>query len=117
MNILLVEDEVLLGETLKELLENLGHRVFYCSQALEAQKVLRTQGHEIEMALIDIVLPGMSGSELAAWISKHYPHIKVICMTGYTPLVTEEPCGQGVPVIFKPFTLKDLEPHLKSPVF
>ncbi|OAQ21119.1 response regulator [Thermosulfurimonas dismutans] len=113
MNILLVEDEALLGETLKELLETLGHQVFYTKDAMEAQEILSARGMEIDFALVDVVLPGMSGPELVVWILERYPHIRVVCITGYTPLVTEEPCGKGVPVIFKPFTIKDLEPYLK----
>ncbi len=113
MNILLVDDETLLGETLKDLLETLGHCVFYARHAKEAQEILLVRGAEIQLAIIDIVLPEISGPELAAWILRYYPHIKVICITGYAPMVTEEPCGKGVPIIFKPFTLKDLEPYLK----
>ncbi len=112
MNILLVDDETLLGETLKELLETFGHRVFYARDAREAQEILTLRGPEIQLALVDIVLPEISGPELVTWILRYYPHIRVICITGYTPMVTEEPCGPGVPVIFKPFTLKDLEPYL-----
>ncbi len=114
MNILLVEDEILLGETLKELLETLGHQVFYFHNALEAQDFMVQRGSEVELALVDIVLPGMSGPELVAWIVKRYPHIKVVCITGYTPLVTQEPCGPGIPVLFKPFSIRELKPYLEA---
>lgn len=112
MKILLVDDEVLLGETLRELLELMGYEVIYTSHPWEAQKVLRREASSIKVAIVDIILPDMSGPELAHWILKHYPHIKVICITGYTPLVEPEPCGSGVPVLFKPFSLSDLRPYL-----
>ena len=57
---------------------------------------------------------GVAKEKKVAWILERYPHIRVVCITGYTPLVTEEPCGKGVPVIFKPFSIKDLEPYLKG---
>ncbi|QJA05432.1 response regulator [Thermosulfurimonas marina] len=112
MKILLVDDEVLLGETLKELLVTLGYEVLYTSHPKEAKEILKERAQEIGLAIIDVILPEISGPELARWIKETYPHIKVICITGYTPMVEPEPCGAGVPVLFKPFSLSDLRPHL-----
>ncbi|HFC97810.1 MAG TPA: response regulator [Thermosulfurimonas dismutans] len=113
MKILLVDDEILLGETLKELLCMMGHEVFYAPDARRAREILARYGPEIGLAIVDIMLPGTSGSELAHWIRRTYPHIKVICITGYTPIPEPEPCGGGVPVIFKPFSVEELRPYLQ----
>ncbi|MBX6423259.1 response regulator [Thermosulfurimonas sp. F29] len=112
MKILLVDDETLLGETLRELLELVGHEVFYTDHARKAQDILRERGHEIELAIVDVILPEISGPELVVWIRKHYPHIRILCITGYTPTPEPEPCGSGVPVLFKPFGLEELKPYL-----
>ena len=112
MKILLVDDETLLGETLGELLSLLGHEVIYAAHARKAKEILRERGAEIELAIIDVILPEISGPELVAWIKEHYPHIKVLCITGYTPTPEPEPCGSGVPVLFKPFSLEELKPYL-----
>jgi len=112
MKILLVDDETLLGETLRELLTLMGHEVFYADHARKAQEILFKHAYEIELAIIDVILPEISGPELVAWIQKHYPHIRVLCITGYTPIPEPEPCGSGVPVLYKPFTLEELKPYL-----
>ena len=113
MKVLLVDDEVLLGETLRELLKIMGHEVFYAQDGLKAKEILKKHGLKIGLAIVDIMLPGTSGSELAHWIRKNYPHIRVICITGYTPIPEPEPCGDGIPVIFKPFSVEELRPYLQ----
>jgi CheY-like chemotaxis protein len=85
MIILTVEDEYLISEYLRSILEGGGHRVIATFDADEAIRVLeKVQG--IELVITDINMPGsMDGLRLAAAIRDRWPPIHLILMTGLTP--------------------------------
>ncbi|HTV20006.1 MAG TPA: ATP-binding protein [Polyangiaceae bacterium] len=83
LDLVLVEDESDIADTLHELLQGLGHRVERCASAEEALALLGS--HHPDVVLCDIGLPGMDGVELAARLradpaSKDLP---LIAMTGF----------------------------------
>lgn len=82
--ILLAEDETLVRTMFTEILKSVGFTVLVASNGLEAVDLLESNNAEISVAILDIVMPGMSGSRIGEIIQKKYPHIKVIYTTGYS---------------------------------
>src|SRR5271155_3117467 len=80
--VLTVEDEFLLSEYLREVLEGAGYRVIATGNADEAIAVLEAR-HDIRIVITDVNMPGsMDGLRLAAAVKDRWPPIKIIIATG-----------------------------------
>jgi signal transduction histidine kinase/response regulator RpfG family c-di-GMP phosphodiesterase len=105
--ILVVDDDADVRELTVHALEAMNYRVIEAhngSIALDALRQIRT----IDLALIDLVMPGMSGRQLATRIRAADPQRAIVFMTGYDDLSgTDDPFAQEV-VIKKPFKLVEL---------
>jgi two-component system, response regulator PdtaR len=85
MFILTVEDEFLISEHLRAILESSGHRVIATFDADEAIEVLE-RVRDIQLVITDINMPGsMDGLRLAAAIRERWPPIHLIFVTGFAP--------------------------------
>jgi signal transduction histidine kinase/ActR/RegA family two-component response regulator len=80
--ILVVEDQHSLGEAIRDTLEDYGYRVVLVDP--EAAIALVSRGEHVDLLVTDVVMPRISGSELAQRISVLRPAIKVMFMSGYT---------------------------------
>lgn len=69
--ILLVEDELESGEMLASFLELNEYKVFWCKDGKEAFKVIEDHAHEIDLAILDIMVPYHDGKEICSQIRKH----------------------------------------------
>ena len=103
--ILLVEDSAALRDMTAEILTSHGYRVITAEDAFAALDVLKSDS-EIDLLLTDVVLPNMSGGELAQRVRQERPTVKVLFMSGYT---ADAVAGHGVAVegsllLDKPFT-------------
>ena len=107
--ILLVEDNEEVGEFAQNLLGELGHRVRWAQSAEQALEIARQQSFDAVFS--DIVMPGMSGIELADQLSRLHPDLPVILTTGYSDQLAETGTG-GRPVILKPYRLETLSAAL-----
>jgi len=108
--ILVVEDETPLLELTRMFLERLGYAVITSERPEDAvQKVLDCPG-EIHLLMIDVVLPGMSGKDLAEEISRVRPGVPTLFMSGYPAdvIARQGVLDSGVPFIEKPFTFDNL---------
>lgn len=107
--ILLVEDEVLILETTRELLELLGHRVFTTSSGRGALKVLKEQKGRVDLIILDLSLPDMNGYDLLPSLATEYPGGKIVICSGALPDeldFEDQPAVKGI--LNKPFELRDL---------
>jgi DNA-binding response OmpR family regulator len=88
------------------ILEPKGYRVLTAVDGESAQAIVMSHPGPIHLVLTDVVLPGMSGSEVAAWIAKQRPGIQVLYMSGYTDdaIVHHGVLEAGMHFIEKPFT-------------
>jgi PAS domain S-box-containing protein len=82
--ILLVEDADPLREMIREILESAGYNVIESSDPEEVSRGLRTLDASVRLLLTDVVMPRMSGPDLAKIVLIARPAIKVIFMSGYT---------------------------------
>ncbi|WP_171966424.1 PAS domain-containing hybrid sensor histidine kinase/response regulator [Mariprofundus micogutta] len=81
--ILLVDDEELVREVNSEVLEDLGYHVFTAEDGMHAQQVYEQHASDINLALVDLVMPKVGGMELLAWLRHQDKTLPVILMTGY----------------------------------
>lgn len=108
--ILLVEDEEMVRGLVCEVLRREGYRVLTCSNAAEGIETSKRYGQGIDLLLTDIIMPGMSGPEMAARIQKDLPRLRVVFMSGYTEQALARAGGVDASFEYlqKPFTLKTL---------
>jgi len=108
--ILLVEDEMLVLEVARTVLERLGYRVLPAATPGEALALAEDGASHIDLLLTDVVMPEMDGKELADRIQALRPDIRTLFMTGYTPdaIVHRGVLDDGVALVQKPFTRETL---------
>ncbi len=98
--ILLVEDNDEVGAFAAQLLDELGHEVVRTASGEEA--LARLQAEPFDLVFTDVVMPGMSGLDLAGRIAEARPDLPVILTTGYSDEIARSGAG-GRPVILKPY--------------
>jgi len=81
--VLVVEDQVDLGRAIRDTLTDYGYRVILVSDPAAAIATVE-RGEEIDAMVTDVVMPRMSGSELATVVARLRPSIKVLYISGYT---------------------------------
>jgi len=108
--ILIVEDEEEVRKLARKILEKQGYRILETLNGDDALLACETRKSPIHLMLTDIVMPGMSGSELARLLKPLYPEIRILYMSGYTDnaIVRHGALGKGVNYIQKPFTMEGL---------
>jgi PAS domain S-box-containing protein len=104
--ILLVEDEPQLRELTRSVLAARGYSVVEALNADEAERLVEKYGSKIHLLLTDVIMPGMSGRELAKRLSARHPAMRVLYMSGYTYNVIAQggTLERGVAFLQKPFT-------------
>src|SRR5271165_3773437 len=108
--ILLVEDEPAVREVTREALEMGGYLVLEASGPREAAQIANDQSARIDLLLTDVVMPEMSGPELARYICKSRPVMVTVFMSGYSESDAVRSAAHGVAHehIQKPFTMHSL---------
>jgi two-component system, cell cycle sensor histidine kinase and response regulator CckA len=103
--VLVVEDESVLRDLVKGILEGSGYRVMLASCANQALEVWQTAKDDIDLLLTDMVMPGsMTGWELAERLRQEKPALKVICTSGYSEdIVGREAGSQNMVFLQKPY--------------
>jgi CheY-like chemotaxis protein len=103
--ILLVEDEPMLRELVREVLGQYEYRVVEADSGVEALKAWDEHDGQIDLLLTDMVMPeGMTGSEVAAQLRKRKPNLKIIFTSGYSAEVVGKDFSQGdAAFIAKPY--------------
>lgn len=105
--VLLVEDNRLVGEVVAALLAELGQDLTWAVDAEKALHELESRTGGFELAILDVVLPGMNGMDLACQIRDRWPDIRIVLASGYSEAMAG-PRAQGFPVMQKPYSVEAL---------
>jgi PAS domain S-box-containing protein len=108
--VLVVEDETEIRQNLRECLHQLGYKVVEAADGVEALRTFEQRHREIDLVLTDLVMPHMSGHELAVNLARLDPQIALLFMSGYTEdnAVRREILCKGSAFLNKPFTVAEL---------
>ena len=114
--ILLVEDEEAVRELIHTVLTEHGYDVIAARDPEHAVKLATGYAREIHMLLTDVIMPGMSGRELANEVSLKRPGIRVLFMSGYTDnvITTGGMLEKGLAFLQKPFSPSTLAQKVRE---
>ncbi len=109
-SVLVVEDDADVRAYTVSILRELGYRVMEAHDGASALRLLERRGETVALLFTDVVMPGMSGGELAAKAREIRPDLKVLFTSGYTrnAIVHGGRLDPGVEMISKPFTYQAL---------
>jgi len=114
--ILLAEDEDILRELIAESLRSYGFIVLKASNAGEALLIAERYDGPIQLLLTDVVMPLMSGIELAKRLQQSRPELKVLFMSGHleSGTVQEDLLAKEIPYIAKPYRAGNLVQRIRE---
>jgi PAS domain S-box-containing protein len=113
--ILVVEDEPALRKLARVILEDERYRVLEAGSGREALEVAERHAGPIDLLLTDVVMPGLSGTELVAQLSRLRPEVSVVYMSGYadTRLAGRGLADDSV-LLYKPFAPDELATTVRA---
>jgi CheY-like chemotaxis protein len=118
--ILLVEDQPQVRELARMSLSEKGYKVLVTSSPEDAEGACARHGAEIHLLLTDLIMPGITGRELAKRLTARHPKMRVLYMSGYTFGITTQTGMQsglledGVAFLQKPFTPSALSEKVRE---
>ena len=105
--ILVVEDNIGVGQFATQILEDLGYRPTWAANAEEALDRLGADGNGFDMVFSDVVMPGMGGVDLAKALQRRLPHLPVVLASGYSHVLAQEGT-HGFELLHKPYSAEQL---------
>jgi two-component system, cell cycle sensor histidine kinase and response regulator CckA len=113
--ILVVEDEPEVRTLICSMLEKNGYTVLASSSAEEAARVCLEHSGRVDVLLTDVVMPGMSGPDLARQLTGSVSELKVLYMSGHADsAVARHRIGPEAPFIQKPFRSDTLREKIRE---
>ncbi len=114
--VLIVEDEELVRDVATRILTQHGYEVLVAASGDAASALIDGHPGKIELLLTDVVMPGLTGRELAEQVSETRPEIRVLYMSGYpeSVIASQGVLDQGISFVSKPFNAADLLEHVRA---
>jgi CheY-like chemotaxis protein len=114
--VLLVEDELVVRQLVAEILESSGYTVLQAADGPSALELARRHSGEISLLVTDVVMPGMSGPEVAQSVTAMRPGTLVLYMSGYTDsqIGHHGVLEPGIAFLQKPFSTDDLTRKVRT---
>lgn len=114
--ILIVEDDPSISDLAAKMIQKMGYRICLADSADRAMVMIEDEGLRPNLVITDVVMPGLSGLELAAILRFKHPTIKILLMSGYTENVIAKhgEIDPDTPFLQKPFTRSDLSDKIRQ---
>lgn len=103
--ILIVEDQEATAQITRILLESWGYHVLEAHSPVEALQIFSTDGDGIALVLSDVIMPGMTGPQLARELWRRRPELRVVFMSGYPSDQLNDANAAFLPKPFNPASL------------
>ncbi|MCG6536528.1 MAG: response regulator, partial [Syntrophales bacterium LBB04] len=114
--ILLIDDEDLVMEVGEKFLKVMGYRVLKASEGEEAVETYRNHQEEVDLIILDLIMPKMEGGEVFKRLRKISPEVKILLSSGYSldakvsQIIKQGACG----FIQKPFDMEQLSQSIRA---
>jgi CheY-like chemotaxis protein len=114
--VLVVEDEPELLTLAASLFRSIGYEVLTASNGGDARLIIERDPSAVDILFSDVVMPGVSGVQLAQWVGEAHPRIKVVLTSGFpkAALAAEHERVEAFPFVGKPYRLSDLARAMRS---
>jgi PAS domain S-box-containing protein len=115
--LLVVEDEVLIRSLLADTLGELGYKVLLAPDGAEAVTLFEAQRDAIDLVILDVVMPRLSGPEALARMAKLRPGVKALFVSGHAPEsahLADVLHASGRAFLAKPFVLEALAAKVRE---
>jgi len=114
--ILVVEDDPALRRMAAEVLRDTGYKVLTAPSGADALQIVAEHLDPVDVLLTDVVMPGMTGRELAEQVVERFPRIRILYMSGYTDdaIGNHGLRGKRLRLLQKPFTHESLVNHVRG---
>lgn len=118
--LLYVEDNIPVAEITCMMLEELGLDIIQAASAEEALRIAEDMEDGFDIVLTDVVMPGLSGVQLARRLNRRWPGLPIVLVSGFSEELADG-YGSQYELLRKPFTrgtlLEALQRHLDGAVF
>src|ERR1051325_11648818 len=111
---LLVEDENFVREVTAEILTVAGYHVLKARSAVEGIREFRQHKGEVALLLVDVVLPGKNGRDMAKELMKEEPKLKTVFISGYPESTKAQNITRNTIYLPKPFSLGSLMQKIRD---
>lgn len=115
-SVLVVEDDANLRRLVVHMLANGGFETQSTGTAAEGLSLVRERQGAFDLAILDMMMPGVSGLDLATDLDREYPNLKILYMSGFVGSVAAEVISRRSPdrVLLKPFTEQKLLERVRT---
>jgi two-component system cell cycle sensor histidine kinase/response regulator CckA len=109
--VLLVDDDPMLRDLGKRMLDRLNETVYVVESGAEALEFLAARAADVSLVMTDLTMPGMSGLELIEKLAVDYASLPIVAVSGFAINLDAraELATRQVPFVAKPFTMQDLQ--------
>ena len=107
MSVLVVEDNIEVGRFATDALSELGYDTTLVESATHALEELADGADRFDVVFTDVMMPDMTGIELAQEIRRHYPGLPVVLTSGYSHVLAKNG-SDGFELLQKPYAIEDL---------
>lgn len=111
--ILVAEDEVMIRNIVRHLMESEGHEVLAAADGEEALALSRSYSGAIDLLITDLIMPRLNGMELIRQLLQERPNIRVLVMSGRSPDEVG-PLSTVHPIMRKPFIAADFREKVRE---
>ncbi|MBN1842040.1 MAG: response regulator [Deltaproteobacteria bacterium] len=112
--ILLVDDEKIVVDSLKLMLERLSYQVVARTSSIEALEAFRAEPDSFDLVITDQIMPNMTGKELAQQLTRIRPDIPTVLCTGFSEQITEEEAMDISAYVMKPVVTAEMAKTIRK---
>ncbi|MCX8063856.1 MAG: ATP-binding protein [Candidatus Hydrogenedentes bacterium] len=114
--ILIIDDELEIQKLLFKSLSKEGYKVIQALNGIEGLNLLNSYGNKIDLLILDIILPDISGNKILAEVNSKYPELPILIISGYTEESLESSIShlKYWDFMMKPFSIREITQKIKE---